>query len=650
MRRALLPLLLIGAPLCAQEPVVPLPAHLVRVVEAPQSPKDKPRQCPDVAERCTVDMKSTLIITPDLSKLPNRRPAARTDPKLVDQRRHLNDALGALEQSLALSKTLMMPNAAARPDAEETSREFNKLRRQMLTSIGEFVKLDPERWGTPPPGQPAHFASGLRGKFDTPENFGTFLGQLRRELDEAEATAVAVSAYQVRVAASRLRGNAPRVPLHIENYDTFDEGKPSFIPHVGFTVSDEERQQTERDFAATDALATAIRTRFRDLVQSANQQADAIRARLETLEGSLRKLLDTALTDLPTSADTLADQLQQAANAAAQPLQGQLLKVSGDVRRTGAALRDVRASVDALRQQAATARSSLTGVTTGADPNHPEKVLFDILDLADTSSAGLTSGVTSLRAKVTALQSALAALDADLAAVDAQAPAKQLVTQFRSGIATAVMDNITASFAQVDVIAKLIDALRPSKPEQDSIRQAGAFLGVNAPQVRTIAEKDIVPGRLRVDNENIAEGDLIEITSEVLEGSNAVYTDRRTVTPFWYGFHQGLSTGLTFVTATRTELSHFAPEAAAVFRFKYRPRPESRSAFLDVRPAVGIHTMTLHFKDNSNPQFGLGVSLHLFDDFLQAGYGMNVRADKDRMYWYFGVGVIQQLRKVLTNQ
>jgi len=68
-----------------------------------------------------------------------------------------------------------------------------------------------------------------------------------------------------------------------------------------------------------------------------------------------------------------------------------------------------------------------------------------------------------------------------------------------------------------------------------------------------------------------------------------------------------------------------------------------------LRPSAGVHTTTLHYKDSTNPQFGLGVSVHVFDDFLQIGYGFNVRGERDRRYWYFGVGLIQALRSAMAR-
>jgi len=627
-------------------------SNLVNVVEV-DSTTNKPRPC--VSENCLVDMKSTLVITPDLSRYATPGTGA-LDPTLIAQRAALNSALQSLRKSLDLSQKIhgrTSFNASA--SDSKISRQFGDARAEMLRSIGDYIALDSRRWGISTELDSPELAPGMSGLINEPGDFGLFIAVRLREIDERERSISSdATGYFVRLAAFRERQGAANVPIHVENYDTFDAGKPSFIARHGFTVSPEEREQAERDFAATNAIAEAIRTHFRQLLDAARSQVSDLRARIDELTSSLQSVRDQLGTDFLSDIEKAATSVDQAAAETDGPVKQRLKTIAADVRKIGTDLTKISGNADAVRQTLISTRRALTTALDTGDAAHPEKVLFSLMDAASGVDASTWTSLKELRASLQSLITDLGQARNRAAALAGDSATKKRVLELCDGIVKNVSDRIRQDLDKVDVVDKTIKALLPQPAEKANLADAARFLGVDAPEVRTIAAADIVPGKLLVDYANVIEGDQIALVAEVLHrdsvtnADTVVTTDRRTVTPLWFGWHQGLSTGLTFVTARESELAKFAPEATAVFRFRYRARPEHNSVLATLRPGIGVHTMTLHFGDSNNPQFGLGISAHLFDDFLQAGYGFNVRAENDQ-YWYFGVGVIRALRAAVER-
>src|SRR5438876_1708357 len=79
---------------------------LLRIREIPET--GIPRDCSDSNPQCSADIKSTLEITPDLTRLPNRPPVTPVVDELDSQRREqLNIALDGLNRSLQLSTQII---------------------------------------------------------------------------------------------------------------------------------------------------------------------------------------------------------------------------------------------------------------------------------------------------------------------------------------------------------------------------------------------------------------------------------------------------------------------------------------------------------------------------------------------------------------
>ena len=77
-----------------------------------------------------------------------------------------------------------------------------------------------------------------------------------------------------------------------------------------------------------------------------------------------------------------------------------------------------------------------------------------------------------------------------------------------------------------------------------------------------------------------------------------------------------------------------APAYSVLFKSASR-----RSGFWNnvLTPGIGANLSALDFDKDGTPELGAAVTLALFRDFVQVGYGYNVF--RDRGYFFFGVGL-----------
>jgi hypothetical protein len=96
--------------------------------------------------------------------------------------------------------------------------------------------------------------------------------------------------------------------------------------------------------------------------------------------------------------------------------------------------------------------------------------------------------------------------------------------------------------------------------------------------------------------------------------------------------------GLIFAQQPRSEtnpsLFQVAPAYSILFRGASRTSPFWNNV---LTPGLGINVSALDFDKDSTPELGAAVTLALFRDFVQVGYGYNVF--QNRGYFFFGLGL-----------
>jgi hypothetical protein len=491
----------------------------------------------------------------------------------------------------------------------------------------------------------------VRDAFPPAGNPGDFLRAKIAELNDraaARTRAAAAAGYQMRLGAFRVRRGTDPIPVHLPGYDTYNTLNPAPLPRITTNVSPAEAAEQAREVKATQQLIELTKTKLSDVVAKYQQEVDALKQKLQAQVASLTNGASGAIS-VAAGLKKLGDDLTTLGTK--QNSDG-LKKAGKDVTALAASVQALTSTLASVQTSISTIQASFANVTQGA--TSPDVVLRNILGLTNAGGGELAAAVTSARAQVKDIEAGLAAVHADAKALATnQADIKTLEDRVRAE----VLDLVTAPLGQLvgpDLVRFLGEV-------RDSARAAAPLIDLKAPEILTVS--DIVTTRLEIPRADPADGDVIDLATQVFQGDKLVYEEHRSVTVHFYGWHSGLASGLIFVRGDKAALSNFKPEAAAIWRVQMTPRPDGANAFYKLRPAVGIHTTTLHFNDasttaagtttttnnNNNVQFGTGITFHLLGDVVQVGYGWNLGVTKNRGYMYAGIGIMKLLRDRLSQ-
>jgi len=640
MKRALI-LFLVATPAFAQ-----VRPYILSIEEIPQGSSNA-ILCPQTSADCFADILSTLQITPNLASVPRPSTAGvslNADAASDAQRRvHLNEALGELSQSLDLSRQIIERHGAGEQSEalEALSDQFARLRIALNDAIVKYLAIDH-------PGEDIPRSEEYRAAFRTPSATGQWLAEQIRTLDQRAAARAAAGGLQLRLAAARIRANAPPVPVHLPGYDTYDPLSATPIQRISFTVSSEERARNAADVQATAAIVGLVRTNFKALTDAYKKALNDAKARADAALDAVRQSV-ARNGDLNVPVAMLAKTLNDLAADASEPLKSQLAKAAADTTTLAATVQTTISALTAAQTALAAVPSKLDGSSMNVAAGRPDLVLDNVLGIAAGAQTTITSTAAALRAAHDALPPQLAAVESDLRALGANAPAagNLVVARIRGDL----IEAIVAPVRDLDATKLILGALG-NRNAAGSAKTAGPVADVSAPQVTTVSNP--MPTRLEIPRTDPKDNDTIDLAAQVLDDANAVvYEEHRSVRVRFYGWHSGLASGLVFVRAQDTAQENLKPEAAAIWRIVRTPRPwddDWRHWYYKARPAVGFHSATLHFGGDTNAvQFGLGVSAHLFDDLLQLGYGWNLGVTKSRGYGYLGLGVMKVLRGAING-
>jgi hypothetical protein len=96
--------------------------------------------------------------------------------------------------------------------------------------------------------------------------------------------------------------------------------------------------------------------------------------------------------------------------------------------------------------------------------------------------------------------------------------------------------------------------------------------------------------------------------------------------------------------------TNFDPAPSLSWTLNYVPHVEDPSnlgyrVWRFFNPDIGLNVAALDFEDQG-VQVGVGGHLTLFNDLLQAGYGVNPNADRDQGYFFFGIGIFEAFNRL----
>jgi hypothetical protein len=441
------------------------------------------------------------------------------------------------------------------------------------------------------------------------------LVRLLRDADQSESGALGM----LSLVAWRITPQGDSVRVGLRGYDTTTAQSSSVISKITTVMSADERASLEfhRD------VASKVRN-VRDVFATASQNyvalAEEARGAINGLVGAARVLQDSIRNALrrPGSALTLVPD-----------------SVRPAVTRVKADLRELADSVVAVLRPIQDLQQALRSIGPGDD--NPLAVLPNLSNSVNAIS-GLGPRIGRLGNQTRALAMHIAEL-ADLASVaDLGLP---------DTVVAAVTQAITA-YRRVESIAKRARDL--ITPGRNVTGVAAAFdpewiarLNLTPRAAATAPETEIQITKAGGDR---TDGDLLVLRADLLN------PDQTGAGSYEWTFRLeklGLSSRFAAGVAFTGRLGPRADDAlrpAPVLAWVLRNRTRGESGWgrawnaLDI--SLGMHIMTLS-SETQAVQFGTGLSLNLFQDFLQFGLGRKLQPENadDRWYWYFGLGLFK---------
>ncbi|HEX6100485.1 MAG TPA: hypothetical protein VF432_29490 [Thermoanaerobaculia bacterium] len=631
----------------AQSP--PAGVVVLQLKEVPQNGTldDKYQDCL-TNKNCSADIKSSILITPDVSGVPGAtKPLTPEQNRAIAVRQHLNRMLEHMNRSLELSKQIVLAeqtDSLAAVDLQALSRRFEAERSQMLQAGIDAVNADPQRFGLQPGGDARDV---LPRTYGLPAETGQWVAQ---ELERSAKVLVDTGAgtgYTLRLGAFRLRGGTDPSPIHLPNYDRFESRAPADLPRISLNISTAQQQQLQKDVAATAALAQAIRTNFAELLTAFQTTLRNVQNKLQTADTAFKELRERLTGgDLAQDIANLESALTAAIAASNdENVKRRLNAVKTELTAVKAAAMAITSDIQSFQQAIAGAKTQVADLTTGVDANRPDIVLLRILNVGSTLVQGFTAPLATLQTHVQNFTGAADRLQQAVAALQDSDAGKELAVKIANRF-KAEASAVLAPLGDVEAVQKLLDALDAGGKTEQAIKTAAALLSYQ--EIFEIPVDSLVATTLDIPRADPEEGDQIELVAEVRKPDGGLaYEERRIVRPRFFGFHSGVTSGLVFVRAKNEEQADLEPEAAAIWRIVFDKRPAD-SWTKALIPAIGIHVTTLHFSEDQI-EFGAGLSVHFWRDIVQFGTGINLGVKEDRGYVYAGLGVIPFLRERLSG-
>jgi hypothetical protein len=577
---------------------------------------------------------------------------------LLARKKNIQDALRFLGEYVDARKEAVEAFRQRRSDALTAIEEYNEKMSQLLTSIRDV-------WGKAAPERPALENIFLHRKAD-PE-MKALRGFLQDQINAIEAgdQALAEELHQKRRAlqleAQVMNNEKEALFIHMEGYDTMEQGRLQVRDRWGLNLSAEDRQTLETQAKATKDIAMTLedlRTKkmsFQEAVAKAGPLLiseelapdipeiqrliseygpSGIRRNLTEIGASFERLVDAAkASDLPDNLKTqligMPEQFKAWLNKSGLDSMGQLSGLITDVNDLCGRWQDL-----AHQDQMALL------LDTTAVLGKLRMMLSDPQFVADFTAT--VTGFVQAKSDVLADEVAktLEKLGAGSEFKDLQSRLQKMREDYKK---------------MVGLARSILDKLRP-------FEEASAATQITSPNALDVPVEDIRDTSMDLRRVRLAPGDEIMFRATLKEDGKEVDSTTASFRVEHLGWYADLSPSVVLVKAADLEGGdndfQFAP--ALSWLHHYVPRPEEEGWYMDLarvlEPAVGLHAIFTSFdtpEDDEAIQIGLGATLSFWKSRLQFGTGINLMADSDdngRYYFFVGTDLIGLLQTVTEGR
>jgi hypothetical protein len=405
------------------------------------------------------------------------------------------------------------------------------------------------------------------------------VADMRREL----AAAAAQEGVYVQVGAWVTSSSGSRA-VHIPGFDDYPEGERFVVERWNLALTDAQREQ----------LKTATQ------VASDINQHGLGAAAGQLVPELLKQALGSALATL--------EETRQAVEAFRA-------RTGGGTQELKAQLEEVKAALDQLLAQVRTLRDKYASPRPGSSP-----VAF--IDGAASDLQGLVASVRALVDRLGALGSA------------AEAQAKAGVVAARDLAATLGRAQKALKADILDDVAALAGMLGLSRVAQATADFSAEVRKLDLKDLPENGQLDLVmTGRRQAGDDVVIKLAMGTATTPRRELVNRRVSMARVLLHIDTAVSVIFASPLHGSTALRGAFQA-APSYSALLRWGSRTSPSINNVFT---PGFGLNVTALNFRHEDTPELGVGLVVSVLHDYLQAGVGYNVFAD--RFYGFFGLGL-----------
>lgn len=430
-----------------------------------------------------------------------------------------------------------------------------------------------------------------------------------------------------------------RKPIHVDNYDQLPEGILKPLPRTGLQISSEEQAKLNQDLEYAKQAAQSI--------DEIRQQKDALIRELMNFRGDLRGRLQQTLNTAEQQAQQLRDRVetvglgvdgadQTAAILVAVPALASTAKSLDNISVSIKGLKLQLESLDRLRSYdfnngigpAMESFSSTQAIVSLGSLQNEFQALPGQIAAAANQAATSVKGLTAEQEAVVAKE--ISSLKADL-------------TSNALGTFGQVTAMVPATTAMLNAWEKMFKAAR---------EQAGASntLGQNIVPVIQRDLNDLVPATVDLRRSGVKNGDYLSIKVRVRDADGSKLLEEKSYDFLIgsMGWHREYTGQLLFASATSGPTKNqFQANAGVIVTWKYGHRnPVGSAKFFDwLQPGLGVHATSLH-QGSSTVEVGSGVALSLWDDLITGGYGWNLGVTANKPYFFVGIGILDLLHKM----
>lgn len=462
---------------------------------------------------------------------------------------------------------------------------------------------------------------------------GKHITDLQNRLTTETMRTIQENQLVINVWCLHYSGDKVPTTVHLNNYDTLEAGVPQMIDKVHLTPDDQEHLQASMDFYA-------------DLLKMTKDLQD----HKGNLTELFQELKDQVLADLDKLKEPLQiDTLQQSLKSFQEEMTRSMPSTTSQAQRIKENVKKITSACQQLAELQLRYNDLLQSVrdTKNANPLQVYPTLIQKLDNFQTQL------MTVLQANI-----------ADTIKQDA-GQLKELLGQMGDTVSAALQDKV-ATLTQVtdQWAANFVSVLSEGTTGRfyndllTAMKSLGSGLSythvvTQLPVDNTIPEAtqkvaldQALPTTIEIPRTLRQGGDTFTLCVQVYKAGRPLIREEYTFRVQPYGVYSTWKTGFIFVKNRGKE--DFQPTTGLSWILHYRPRPNEgwyTPIFNDLLN-LGIGLNSIMMMNNSQIQYGLGITATFLDDIVQIGYGINLQqSEKEgRSYFFIGASLLDLLK------